>query len=65
MNIIASYKTDTGTFRKNNQDSLLFLKNKTGQVLAVVCDGLGGHSCGDIASSMAVSLLKEFFNETK
>lgn len=65
MNIIASCKTDIGTFRKDNQDALLFLKNKTGQVLAVVCDGLGGHSCGDIASSMAVSLLKDFFNETK
>ncbi|MDQ7982748.1 MAG: protein phosphatase 2C domain-containing protein [Spiroplasma sp.] len=65
MNIIASFKTDVGTFRKDNQDALIFLKNKTGQVLAVVCDGLGGHSCGDIASSMAVSMLKDFFYQTK
>lgn len=64
MNVMASYKTDVGTFRKENQDSLIFLKNKTGQVLAVVCDGLGGHSCGDIASSMAVSMLKNFFHKT-
>lgn len=64
MNVVASYKTDVGTFRKENQDSLIFLKNKTGQVLAVVCDGLGGHSFGDIASSMAVTMLKNFFHKT-
>lgn len=65
MNVVASYKTDIGTFRKENQDSFIFLKNKTGQVLAVVCDGLGGHSCGDIASSMAVSMLQDFFHKTE
>lgn len=64
MNVVASYKTDTGTFRKENQDSFVFLKNKTGQFLAVVCDGLGGHSCGNIASSMAVSMLKDIFYKT-
>lgn len=65
MNIVASYKTDIGTFRKENQDSLVFLKNKTGQALAVVCDGLGGHNCGDIASSMAVAMLKNFFHQAE
>lgn len=65
MNVVASYKTDVGTFRKENQDSFVFLKNKTGQFLAVVCDGLGGHNCGDVASSMAVSMLENFFYETK
>lgn len=65
MNIIASYKSDIGTFRRENQDSFVFLKNKTGQALAVVCDGLGGHNCGDIASAMAVSMLKHFFHQTE
>lgn len=65
MNVIASYKSDIGTFRKENQDSFIFLKNKTGQVLAVICDGLGGHKCGNIASSMAVSILQNSFNKAE
>ena len=65
MNVLASYKTDVGIFRNENQDAFLFLKNKTGQFLAVVCDGLGGHNCGNIASTMAVSILKNFFDSAE
>ncbi|WP_342275712.1 PP2C family protein-serine/threonine phosphatase [Spiroplasma endosymbiont of Nebria brevicollis] len=64
MKIIASYKTDIGNYRKNNQDAALYIANKTGQSLAAVCDGLGGHKCGEIASNMAINMLKKFFQTT-
>lgn len=61
MEVTASFKSDVGTFRKQNEDAHIFIQNKTGQSLAVVCDGLGGHSCGEVASNMAVKMFKEFF----
>lgn len=64
MKINASYKTDVGNYRTNNQDAVLYLTNNTGQVIGVVCDGLGGHKCGEVASNMAVSMLKKFFETT-
>lgn len=64
MKISAFYKTDVGNYRHNNQDAVLYLTNKTGQVMGVVCDGLGGHKCGEVASNMAVTMLKNFFEVT-
>lgn len=64
MKITASYKTDVGNYRKNNQDAVLYIENKSGQSLAVVCDGLGGHKCGEIASKIAINILKNIFQHT-
>lgn len=64
MKINASYKTDVGNYRTNNQDAVLYLTNNTGQVIGAVCDGLGGHKCGEVASNMAIMMLKNFFQVT-
>ncbi|BBP89247.1 hypothetical protein BsIDN1_28650 [Bacillus safensis] len=42
----------------------VFLKKKEDTLLAVVADGMGGHLAGDVASRMAVSSLKEYWEET-
>lgn len=47
-------RSDIGMIRKQNQDS-----GYAGQNLCVVADGMGGAAGGDIASSVAVSHLKE------
>ena len=45
--------TDVGKMRKNNQDSFKICTLKSGAVLAVVCDGMGGAAGGSQASSTA------------
>lgn len=50
-------KTDQGKQRGSNQDYANTYTNKKQQVLAILCDGLGGHRAGDIASEMVVSHL--------
>ena len=57
--------TDRGLVRKNNQDSYVIATNKANDVFAIVADGIGGNSGGDIASAMTVSLFSQAFSETE
>lgn len=54
-------KSDIGLVRKQNQDSIYYGRNESGEILAIVCDGIGGGNAGDIASSIGVSVLKAAF----
>ncbi len=53
-----SAMTDKGLVRKTNQDYCL-ASNKP-VPLFVLCDGMGGHSAGDIASKSAVQSIKKY-----
>ena len=58
------YLTDSGKVRSHNEDSVIITKNPSGDYLMAVADGMGGHSAGEIASSIVVSHLSKCFNES-
>jgi len=50
--------TDVGRKREHNEDVFL-IREDLG--LFVVCDGMGGHSAGEVAAGMAAQTMAEFF----
>ncbi|AJM72024.1 PP2C family protein-serine/threonine phosphatase [Mycoplasma yeatsii] len=65
MKIKISSLTHKGNYRKNNQDYLGYSKSVDDSFLAILCDGMGGHAKGEIASKTAVeTFIERFENET-
>lgn len=60
----AVFMTDRGKIRQHNEDNGGIFANLAGQRLAIVADGMGGHRAGDVASEMAITSLKEFWEKT-
>ena len=56
----ANSLSDIGLVRKINEDSYL-VKESIG--LFVVADGMGGHKGGQLASTIAIQTIDDFFNE--
>ena len=57
------YLTDTGKVRDHNEDSLIVLENNNHEYLLAVADGMGGHSAGEVASSIAIKHLSKMFTD--
>lgn len=47
-------KTDVGVERKQNQDQVGIFYNQDQAAILLLCDGMGGHNAGDVASEMAI-----------
>ncbi len=55
-------KTDIGKVRMTNEDRALALTNAYGNILLVVCDGMGGSAKGEYAATLATSMFEEAFS---
>ena len=61
-----SFRTDCGMVRPINEDNVSIVENKeSGDILMMVLDGMGGHSKGEKASSLALSIITERFIKMK
>lgn len=56
--------TDKGLVRKMNQDNYVITYSESGDLFAIVCDGIGGGKGGEVASKMAIDYLSEQFSAT-
>lgn len=55
--------TDPGISRQQNEDNLLMVSHPDGQILIMVCDGIGGAAAGEVASEMACQIVREQFEK--
>jgi serine/threonine protein phosphatase PrpC len=53
-------RTDVGRRRSRNEDSIL-----VGDGILVVCDGMGGHQAGDVASRIGVDTIGAFISRSE
>ena len=66
MRFIATADTDIGTRKNTNQDSALIKHAKfddTQVLLAVICDGMGGLSKGELASATVIRAFSKWFDQ--
>ena len=66
MRFTATADTDIGISKDTNQDSILIKHAKADEeeiLLAVVCDGMGGLSKGELASSTVIRAFSKWFDE--
>lgn len=57
-------KTDIGLRRSSNQDTFAVSKLEGGEILCVVCDGMGGAKAGNVASERACNAIQKFVNKS-
>ncbi|HVF92671.1 MAG TPA: Stp1/IreP family PP2C-type Ser/Thr phosphatase [Blastocatellia bacterium] len=69
--VVASLRTDVGCVREINEDSGKYVQPTSPEVLEskgmlfVVADGMGGHSAGEVASSIAVETVSRVYYDDK
>ncbi len=55
----AASRTDVGCVREGNEDAVSVVFVPDGAVVATLCDGMGGHAAGEVASDLAVKTIVE------
>lgn len=57
--------TNIGLKRMSNQDYVKIIKNTSGDTLGILCDGIGGHNSGEVASATVVEHFDAEFKKLK
>ncbi len=57
------YFTDPGKVRDHNEDNVIILNNQNNEFILAVADGMGGHSCGEVASKITIDTIREEFEK--
>lgn len=60
MDVRSAGKTDTGLKRKVNEDRYLIASDLG---LFIIADGIGGHKAGDVASSMVIETIEDYWRK--
>ena len=66
MKLVTGAYSDIGISRKNNQDAVCILQaesEKQEVCMAIVCDGMGGLSKGELASAVIINEFRGWFEE--
>lgn len=63
-NITVGNATDVGKVREHNEDYMAHFETPYGYCV-IVCDGMGGHAAGDVASQGAVEAIKHYLQDGK
>lgn len=58
-------RSNVGKRRTSNQDYADYYINQSNQYLYILCDGVGGHQAGDVASRMTTDYIGSKFKENK
>lgn len=56
-----AFKTDIGKVRMTNEDRAGAFTNAKGNILLIVCDGMGGQKKGEYAAQIALDVISESF----
>ena len=60
--ITIAHRTDAGREREENQDAIVYIRDERHDChLLVVADGVGGGTCGQIASQLAAETIRQSF----
>lgn len=58
--------TDIGNVRTVNQDYVRYYQKNDKECMVVLCDGMGGHNAGDIASKMTCDyIMEQYMNQVE
>lgn len=58
VNLRVGSATDVGMRRDHNEDAFATFEAEDGGLVLVVADGMGGHLAGEVASEMAIEILR-------
>jgi PPM family protein phosphatase len=61
-NLIVGNATDVGQVRQCNEDYMAHFTSTYGYCI-IVCDGMGGHKAGDVASQSAIEAIKHYLQD--